>query len=1237
MSMLKNKKLGLWLTVVVIASLALLTILSVMAENGGQNDAYYSVTVSVNNEEYGSVSIQGDQNGEGKFRYGTNVELTATPKDSRYVFKEWKVGSSTSPANPFSFTVSGDCSYVAVFEFRSYNITYVWDGTSPLFDGPAPTTHTHGTSTKLPTVRDDLGYTFVGWKAVSGEKVHEYKIGDSLGADDYQADILLYPIFEENRYDVTCYDVVDHENGLGLGTVVGEYKYKATSIPQSSWESKTYPGYTFSRYVNLGESDYVQSYVTANTAINKVYRIYTANRYTVQLNLNATEAVYDGTPITVTYNQPFPRMGENMPQNPGNTLMGYFLDSDNDGKFDYLDGEKMYCLYNRQTGTWSYETWDLASGATLTALWEKNHYELTFSNMLSQYLTDITVKDKQGNDLLNQKILYNTELVITARVQDGYKLVKWKIGGEETPIRHADSVTLNFTILGDTVIDGLVLAELATPAFKVDYFDELFVYEGGVIPAGTYRLENENQGLLLKFSVDENGAIAYANGSSLSVSHLLGTTVNMIRCGDGADTADSDPKVLAIAPRPAKPAIDRNKIYPKNEDQTTIRIVFLETVDYSGWEFACSTDGNANEADLSWGVETVFNGLKNGTPYHVYVRVAATENAPHGEMEHIGNETTVYTTYVQDQIDKIIDWKNQGIVGDNVDRLVSTAVKDLRELQASVTFYEDANAIVKRVEDGLAHARVQDQAIADLKARYDALIGSGKYAENLGIPALTALFEGAKQSIGAATTTSQVETIRDDTLKSFDLVPISYLFVGEDMTLYAEKGMDKGYRLAMSRIVDLASINAKIQRAVNRGTIVPVGLSMTYSELQNALKTMDVLGYYQLRLSEGEDIRTQAQGPYQMKLLLPEDLRDESGFMVAYYNSVTEEMTVLETVREGNYLIFTAPQSVEDFVILGDHAVNVIPVFASLAVVFLAQIIALGVILSSRRRVRRNARLNGLALPAIATTIRFFPLPIAQATVVLAGLVILLQIILTVLVIKLDLIPRGRRIRVVENPEYRDEPAEAEDTPVEEETLPAETEEFADDSYEIEAEAEELPVSEEETVEAAVDGEDFSEESDVPNYSLAEDWFEDADEAADEAVADEEINGYSMAYDEDANGYTLEYDNEQVEYTDAEFDGAGEGFVEYEDAATYEYAEDTEATEGYAETYDETYADTYEETYDEAYGEQIDYGYDQTYGEDETEVVYDYVTAEDVIRDEDYVPEEGMDEDAPEDEFFEMK
>ena len=130
--------------------------------------------------------------------------------------------------------------------------------------------------------------------------------------------------------------------------------------------------------------------------------------------------------------------------------------------------------------------------------------------------------------------------------------------------------------------------------------------------------------------------------------------------------------------------------------------------------------------------------------------------------------------------------------------------------------------------------------------------------------------------------------------------------------------------------------------------------------------------------------------------------------------------------------------------------------------------------------------------------------------------------------------------------------------------------------------------------------EDFIEPAPNPVYSLPD----DGEAYAEDGEVYEDTNGYSLEYD--ANGYTLEYDNEPVEYTDEEFDGEGEGFVEY--------AED-ELVDGAAfEAYDEQ---AEENATEEFSAENVDYGYDVEAADDDSVVYYDYAEAQDVIREDD--------------------
>lgn len=1256
MSMLKQKKFGLPIALLMILlSLTFVILLPIVAEDGDQENTYFTVVAIPEVEDQGTVTVTvsdlNDQNEEGDFRYGAEITLEAVAKPG-YEFVRWE-GSSYVYFSSFTLTVVDTCSYTAIFKPLTYDISYVDvldDGTGVHYDNnDRPMTHTYGKATVLPIPKEIPGYTFVGWKAVSGGVEKDYIKGASLGAHDYQENITLYPKFTKNNYKVTCYDYT--ETGVLLGIQEKEYPYRTTDIPVEDWVASEYAGYTHApeKYVPLAE------YVQVNTTKNIVKRIYTANKYTVTLNNAASDAVGGKTQVTATFAQPFPNLElTDLPTRTGFTCLGYYLDVNENDKYD--QGDKMYCVRDASTKEWvSFEIWDVAEDTTLKALWHRNDYKLTFDFGDDTTLTEqivVTIVSKDGTVYgADDVIPFDTALVITVQIPDGYKLVKWN--GQA--ISHVSEYTDDtFVLLADSVIEGVVLQEYAIPMFSVNYADELFVYNGGVIPDGVYRLVTDGANDLY-FTV-ENGEITLADETvlqALSATPYLGKTVYLVRCGDGVTMADSDALELAVSKRPSAPVLGHN-VYLENGNKN-ITVQFMPNfVIPDGLEFACSDMPSATDdgSDLIWQSTLVFENLHDGTPYYVYVRRAATESAPHGIAAYIGEKTTLYQNYVDEKIQYIIQLMKEGIVGENVKKLIEDAKAELNALETSATFYDEVSAIVKRVEDNIEHARQQDIAMEALTAKYNELLQTDRYGEELGIPKLNTLYETASVKISAAKNQLEVDEILEDTLTAFDLVPISHLYVGDNLVLYAEKGLDKEYSLSMKPQYDsLATIAAKIQRAINAGTIVPGGVSMTYTDIRDALKTMDVLGYYLLKLAprDGAEIHTPAQGPYEIRLLLPDDLRDDTGFMVAYYDENTEELTVLETRREGNWLIFVAPQSVENFVVLGDHAVNLTWICMMLSVVLLIQIIAIMVIVSRRRKYKQQMRLSSLALPTVALTVRFFPVPVAKAVAILAGLVVICQIILMCLLVKTDVVPvrKTRRTQRAKKPakekssveeiweDAQTVPAEEEMPETEDAYVPVTEEESFETESDISEEesvwedgehdlsdaeeptdyaemSEEQAYSEEPYEETVLDeateaewygDEDFIEPAPNPDYSLPNDGYEPYSDDAGEDVADaEDPNGYSMEYDSDTNGYSLEFDNEPVEYTEAEFDGEGEGFVEYDET---EY-------EGEAEYYGDTEDATPEI-------ETVDYGYDVELSDD-VDVVSDYVTAEDVIRDEDYEP-----------------
>jgi len=112
---------------------------------------YYTVTVSANDAEMGSV------NGGGVYEENTTATIEAVPANG-YEFVEWNDHITT---NPRSFTVTSDVEYVATFQAINYELTVVANPT----EGGVVTgggSYQYGATATL-TATANLGYAFTGW------------------------------------------------------------------------------------------------------------------------------------------------------------------------------------------------------------------------------------------------------------------------------------------------------------------------------------------------------------------------------------------------------------------------------------------------------------------------------------------------------------------------------------------------------------------------------------------------------------------------------------------------------------------------------------------------------------------------------------------------------------------------------------------------------------------------------------------------------------------------------------------------------------------------------------------------------------------------------------------------------------------------------------------------------------------------------------------------------------------
>ena len=884
------------------------------------------------------------------------------------------------------------------YQAKTYRIIYQ-DCDTP--EGAAQV-HMFGTSTFVQNPVKK-GYTFLGWTVENWNAQHHTGIDQTvdcsvnnlvIAADAYDhpdwtyetRDSDEYAIVLTARWQVKTFDVFLVNEG------VESSKKRRFDEDFVLPDDLTRDGYTFLGWRLEGSADEFQKNcrIPANSSAEDLRFVagWEANGYTVTLDPNASDAAGGDTSANAVFGSALSSV--NPPERKGYTFLGYFLNPDDDST-QYFDAD----------GNWvSGKLWDQPRDTVLYAKWQINQYTVSVDGgLLNDAVITIGGQTYDGTPIAFD---YHTSVTVIVRLNGTCKLIKWN----GKAIAHTKEFTYTFTLEENTVLSGLAAAMEETPDFRVQYAEEIFMVTGG-IPAGEYILrQGDNE---LRFTVGTDGIITFADGTTADrfrASQYFGSTVRIIRCGNGETSADSDEQSLTVAGRPPQPKPNDEIDYISALDNS-IEVIMSGKGSYV-YEFACSVTRSADGVTgLTWVSNPLFLNLKSGTPYYIYVRVAASETYPHGEVYET-TSITLSAQFLQNQIDRLMDLRQPGD-GENVDRLVQAAVDSMNSLQPAPDYVERMEDIYQSVADGIAFARVQDTSIAALRALCRSLQDSGAYSEQVGIPALQSYLDAAVSAINAAKTESEVQRLASDAENSLYAVLISYLFYGNDFLLSCG-GIDRNFRLVASRVMDLGSVSSPIQRAIQAGTIVVGGTQMTLADATSALRTLDVLGYYNLQLlhsNSGPSVK--AQGPFEIRLLIPEDLRGSTGLLVAYYESSTEKLTVLDTRRDGNYLIFTA-DTVAGFVILGDHDVSLTGLLIALSATLFFQLIAILILVIRRRKFAKEHRSYSL-LPLAALTIRFLPEKAAGAVLLLGALVVIFQIILLWLLLTSDIIRRKKKPR----------------------------------------------------------------------------------------------------------------------------------------------------------------------------------------------------------------------------------
>ena len=942
----------------------------------------------------------------GEAPFGSTVsglDFGSDPDYTGYVFRGTDYTQTTVKT-----VVNGDTNEIyRYYEPRRYNVEYYdvdagWTG---------PATHTYGTATEL-GVPTREGYTFLGWEIYANASLWTGNIAydsgtgvwtipaDAYSYADESVPIAIRATWQEKRYAVTY----DPES------VAGNDTSDTARFPDDCGytedflltEKLTRTGYTFLGWRIKGSSDeFTKNFrIQKNTRVDDVVLEagWQANTYTA--TFDPTEGANGTESATVTFDAALPAI--EVPTREGWDFAGYFI------------GDEQY--YNADGTPVAGRTWKIAGDATLTAKWTIRTHTVTVNvtDGTADRAADVEIKVNTLDYTGPVPYDYGTTIVVTVTVKTGVdgKFVLWN--GEA--VAHARTHTETF-VLGDAdaVVTVRLLPTETTPAFTVNYREETLE---GLTP-GDYRVETE--GAAWSFRVGADGSVTSfesARPDPARVSDLFGKTLSIVRLGDG-DHSDSDPQQIRLAARPAAPTEAGNGVVlssdPLNSTVLKVRVndpagagVRYEVAITRGasevpsvW-YPCLTDDTVMQTPLPQ--EYLFTGLNAGTPYFVHVRVVATSTNPHGEA-FIAQGTTSRDSYFGEWKDKLYRDFAEYRGGENVERLLDRAAEEGERCDASATYESDLQDIYDRVAARVGFEKSRDDAIAELRA-YRASLDATKAYDKKGSNELEATLEAAVAAINSEAVISEVDVQRLSfaARNDMDAVRVNYLSSVTDRSeilLYARLGLPKGTAFTAAP-TDAATVRAQLRAALRRGTVVLAAGNTEATDARAVLSGKDAVAAYRMFCSSEP-----AEGDLlEFRLLLPENLRSESEFSVAYYDNRTETVVLLASKREGNELVFLAP-SVADFVVFSEHVTQTAPILVILSVILVLQIAAIALLLVGRSRARQNA----VALPLLAAlALRVSPAGSMPAVWVLLALVAVLGVVLICLILSTGLVWRRREL-----------------------------------------------------------------------------------------------------------------------------------------------------------------------------------------------------------------------------------
>ena len=681
----------------------------------------------------------------------------------------------------------------------------------------------------------------------------------------------------------------------------------------------------------------------------------------------------------------------------------------------------------------------------------------------------------------------------------------------------------------------------------------------------------------VKIEMPEGFKIVEWNG--VAIENYSGTTFQ----SNVARIETEDAIVLSAKARPDAPNVgvgeDVGNIIVDSD--TSIKVPFANADVAGRYEVAISRD--PNDTNLNWNqvpagdTYYLFTGLNPGTTYYVFIRLQETDNTNSG-IPTVKEELTRYDAYVNSVIEQLngMFTQNDGSV---TQALIQITVNKIEELKNSETlpddFYAQIEALIAEAEQRIVFTRFQDSKIAALDTFYQSCINSKNFSK-INEELLEALCLAAVADISSAENEAAVNEIYNIAKAAMDAVPVTYLYATDSnssITLESLLGLQQGGGIALHSVEDIKALRRAIADAIAQGNIT-AGSFITIEEATDLLRVLDTVGVYQLYIT---NVQPTKGDEFVFTITIPEHLAGRTGLQVAYYNTATGMVELLETTVEGNTIVFRAKQ-VADFVILADPVINLTGVVIALGVIVLCLLIAVLLVLAARNKAKNTIQHASVALPILFAA-QFLPANAELIALALGVIAIILQVVLMWLLISSGMIRISKAKKAA--PVQQNAPAVA---GAFEQAENASEESIADDFIEEGAEYGELAdedLGEYEATEEVYDEESYGEDTEeVYDEDGAEVYDEETEEVYDDEEFIESATDPYYSMNDEENVY--EFDEEETQRVP---------HAEETDTETEGQADDTNTLDGVfgeGDVQDGYYRDEagdsrYEDEYDDSY------------------------------------------------------